>query len=145
MTYYNRKTNSIHEGEAPTNKAIIKTIVDGGVIVDKIIVNDDDWKLIDDKPSDDYYYNGFQWLPIPIVKIIPQSISRRQVHLQLLAIGKLTEVETYITNSSDEILKLEWMTASTFERNNPTLNSVTLSMGLDSEMVDNFFIEASKL
>jgi len=107
MTYYNRKTNSLHEGEAPTNKAIIKTIMDGGVIVDKIIVNDDDWKLIDDKPSDDYYYNGFQWLPIPIVKIIPQSITSRQAIQQLRIMGKLADIETFIANSGNESLKID--------------------------------------
>lgn len=145
MTYYNRKTNSLHEGEAPTNKAIIKTIMDGGVIVDKIIVNDDDWKLIDDKPSDDYYYNGFQWLPIPIVKIIPQSITSRQAIQQLRIMGKLADIETFIANSGNESLKIDWQRASVFERQNPALNEVAVSMGITDETLDDFFIEASKL
>ncbi|MDY0292904.1 MAG: hypothetical protein RBR02_11290 [Desulfuromonadaceae bacterium] len=80
-----------------------------------------------------------------IVGLVPKSITIRQAKLQLLAIGKLADVESYITTSTNEALKIEWEYASLFKRDSQILNGVALSMGLTKEMIDDFFIAASKL
>lgn len=44
-----------------------------------------------------------------------------------------------------EALKIDWMRASVFERQNSALNEVAALTGITQEMIDDFFVEASKL
>lgn len=80
---------------------------------------------------------------IPAKEIVPPSITIRQAKLQLLAMGKLADVET-ITNSNQS-LQIEWEYASLFKRDSQVLNDTATAMGLTQDMIDDFFIAASKL
>lgn len=75
---------------------------------------------------------------------IPQSITPRQIRLQLTAIGMRQAVEDYVASSSLEI-KDWWEFSLAYERNAPLLVEAATTLGMTSEQLDQFFIEANKL
>lgn len=78
--------------------------------------------------------------------LIPSSITQRQYRLMLVQIGKYQEALSFIENSENDIIKIEWEYASTIERNNPLVSILGEQLGLKTkEQLDNLFIEASKL
>lgn len=81
----------------------------------------------------------------PEVVYVPTSITQRQCRLMLHKMGKYKEVVTFIENSEDDEIKIEWEYASTIERNNPLVSTLGEQLGLTKEQLDNLFVEASKL
>lgn len=79
------------------------------------------------------------------VVFIPTSITQRQCRLMLHKMGKYKEVVTFIENSEDDEIKIEWEYASTIERNNPLVSHLGTQLELTKEQLDNLFVEASKL
>lgn len=75
---------------------------------------------------------------------VPQSVTRRQALLALLAAGKLDEVEL-IVQSSPRAVQIAWESAGTFERNNPLIGSLGSQAGFSDEDIDNLFEQAAKL
>ena len=120
-------------------------------------------KLLDVEPPTPFVPNAWQWdeatqtwleydsaaieavrnPPAPPV-VIPQSISPRQIRLQLSAIGMRQAVEDYVDSASLEI-KDWWEFSLAYERNAPLLVEAATTLGMTSEQLDQFFIEANKL
>ena len=75
---------------------------------------------------------------------IPASITPRQIRLQLSAIGLRQAVEDYVANASLEI-KDWWEFSLAYERNAPLLVEAATALGMTSEQLDQFFVEANKL
>lgn len=82
---------------------------------------------------------------IPEVVYIPTSITQRQCRLMLVQIGKYQEAVTFIENSQDDTIKIEWEYATEIERNNPLVSTLGEQLGLTKEQLDTYFVEASKL
>jgi hypothetical protein len=76
--------------------------------------------------------------------LVPQSITPRQIRLQLSAIGMRQAVEDYVASASLEI-KDWWEFSLAYERNAPLLVEAATTLGMTGEQLDQFFIEANKL
>jgi hypothetical protein len=72
------------------------------------------------------------------------SISPRQVRLELTAIGLRQSVESYVAASSQDV-KDWWEFSSSIERTSPLLITAATTLGLSSKQLDQFFINAGKL
>lgn len=89
--------------------------------------------------------NKQTWELIEIPKEVPQSITPRQLRMQLTREGLRSQVESIIQASTDYDLK-DWYEYSTdFRRDNPILLAFANSLGLTSDNLDDMFIKASKL
>lgn len=80
----------------------------------------------------------------PNIRVIPRSVTPRQVRLMLLQQELLNEVEAMVA-AQDEATQISWQYASEFYRNDPLLLSLAQSLGLTSEQIDDFFIAAARL
>lgn len=96
---------------------------------------------VPDTDSSLWRWNGTE---ITAIDLVPVSITPRQVRLLLLQQGKLGEVEGLIAQQ-DEATRITWEYAVQFNRNDPLLNSLAINLGLTSEQVDQFFIQAGRL
>lgn len=67
------------------------------------------------------------------------ALTAAQVRLVLLQFGLLETVESYISNSDNDALKIEWANRLTFERSNPLLNTAAQELNLTSEQLDTMF------
>ena len=88
------------------------------------------------------HYEEIDEVPVEEIEeaiVIPQVISRRQAKLALYTEGKLEIVEGAIAGM-DIPTQIEWRDATTFEYNNPLLNSMCGLLELDK---DSLFILAS--
>lgn len=108
----------------------------------------DHYVLAPNKPSDDSIWNNGTWI-IPEL-IIPENISARQIRIWLIQNDiSLDMVDNAINNISDittrDITKVEWEYAPYVERNHPMLPVLAQALGLDESILDQAFIEASKL
>ena len=84
----------------------------------------------------------------PVPKEVPQSVTMRQCRLQLLAIGKLADVDAAIAalpEPEKSAAQIEWEYAATVERNAPLIGALGPALGLDDAQLDELFIEAAKL
>lgn len=90
------------------------------------------------------YVDGQLTPPQPTPEPIPQSITPRQIRLQLTAIGMRQAVEDYVASASLDI-KDWWEFSLSYERNNELLISTSTALGMTSEQLDQFFVEANKL
>ena len=83
--------------------------------------------------------------PIPI----PQSVTMRQARLALLAVGKLSQVDTAISSIPDNTQRaaaaIEWEYAQTVDRNSPFVQTLALALGLSELDLDNLFTAAAAL
>jgi len=109
----------------------------------------------DVKPDSDVCtWNGTEWIDSrteeeKIKSLVPHSVSRRQLKLQLVLSGfDLTLIESTIAQL-DEPMKsyatIGWNDATEFERNYDLLLYMAQQMGLTETDLDLIFIEASKL
>ena len=87
--------------------------------------------------------NKQTWELVAIPKEVPQEITPLQSKLQLLEIGLLDEVEAIV--SADRKVQLYWEYASVIERDNEILLMMATQLGLTEDMLDDMFINASKL
>lgn len=82
--------------------------------------------------------------PPPPPVVIPQSITPRQIRLQLTAMGLRQQVEDLV--ATQPLATKDWWEFSlSYERNNQMLVDTATRFGLTSEQLDQLFIEASKL
>ena len=88
----------------------------------------------------------WRWSDGEIVSLtpVPLSVTPRQVRLLLLSQNLLPQVEDIIA-ASDEATKITWQYALEFRRDDPLLQALSQQLGLTSDQVDQFFIEANKL
>lgn len=80
--------------------------------------------------------------------IVPKHISTRQARLALLSVGMLGEVETAIAGMASperEQAQIEWQYASEVFRDNPLIIGMATQLGMNSDQIDQLFIDASKL
>lgn len=94
-------------------------------------------------------WDGVQFIkPAPLPEPVPDTVTMRQARLQLLALGKLAEVDTAI-DSLPEPQKtaslIEWEYALDVSRTWPTLLALAPLLGLDDATLDTLFVEAAKL
>jgi len=85
--------------------------------------------------------------PEPADPIVPPkvtSVTMRQARLQLLAIGKLADIEAAIASMGDAA-KITWEFSSVVERNNPLVAPMQALFGWADEQMDTLFLEASLL
>lgn len=75
---------------------------------------------------------------------VPASITPRQCRLILLQQGLLSEVEAMIQQSTDDV-RITWEYALEFRRDDPLLIQLGTNLGLTSQQIDQFFIEASQI
>lgn len=82
--------------------------------------------------------------PVPEVRIVPRSVTRRQGFLALLAAGYLDQIES-IMSGAPRAVQITWATMKEFERDNPLIAAFGPQLGLDDNAIDELFIAASKL
>jgi len=73
-----------------------------------------------------------------------KSVSMRQARLQLLALNKLTTVNSAISTMS-EAAQIEWEYATDVQRTNPLVPAMAALLGWSSTDTDSYFAEAVKL
>ena len=79
---------------------------------------------------------------------VPRSITMRQCRLQLLAIGKLADVDVAIAalpEPEKSAAQIEWEYAATVERNSPLISQLGPALGLDDAQLDALFRQAVTL
>ena len=89
-----------------------------------------------------------QFTPTPEVVQVPPSITATQIRLWLVRHNTpLASVADAINSIEDEATRTEllirWERSPYFERGNPFINAVGSILGLDSEQIDQAFIEAN--
>jgi len=106
------------------------------------------WAVAPEKPGDNYVWNNGEWQQLTTP--IPESISARQIRMWLVLHNiSLEAVEQAINSIEDPIQKqlinIEWEYAPYVERNHPWINTLGSILGLNSQQIDEAFIEASIL
>ena len=85
----------------------------------------------------------------PLPPQIPQTVTRRQARQALLIAGHLSSVQFAIDSIPDALqrgmVQIEWDDSQMFERQRPTLISLASAIGMDSQAIDDLFIQAAKL
>lgn len=85
-----------------------------------------------------------------VQQVVPSSISARQIRLWLIDNNiSLSSIDNAISNISDAVLRektqVEWEFAPYVERNHPMISTLGSMLGLNSEQIDQAFIQASVL
>jgi len=87
--------------------------------------------------------------PAPPAKpVVPPAVTMRQARLALLGAGLLAPISAAIASmpgSAGEAARIEWEFASTVERNNPLILSLTSAMGMTDAQIDALFIAAAAI
>lgn len=73
-----------------------------------------------------------------------RAITMRQARLQLLAIGKLAEVDAAVAGMGTEA-QIEWEYATEVQRSNPLVAGIQQLLEWTDEQLDTYFREAAKL
>lgn len=76
-------------------------------------------------------------------QILYPTLSRRQLKLELLSMGILTQVETLIVNSTPE-LKIWWVDTVEFHRDHALVGQFAQQLGVSSEALDVIWVNALK-
>jgi len=80
---------------------------------------------------------------------VPQEITMRQARLELLNVGKLSDVDTALAAIPDEqqrqAAQIEWEYATVIERNAPLVQSLTPALGFTESEMDDLFKRAMLL
>jgi len=76
--------------------------------------------------------------------IVPASVTMRQARLQLLAIGKLAEVDTAVATMGQDA-QIAWDYSSVVERNHALIAPMQALLGYTEAQMDELFIAAAKL
>lgn len=100
------------------------------------------------KPSENAVWQNGVWITPP--PVVPNTVSARQVRIWLIQNGiNLAQVEQAIESIEDsvmrEITKVEWEYAPYIERSHPMLPLLAQALGLNEEILDQAFIEASTI
>ena len=88
--------------------------------------------------------------PLPLVSVVPKSVSARQIRLWLVTHGvSMASVDAAIDAIPDQlqrdIVRIEWDYAPYVERTHPMLLPLAMALGLTEEQVDQAFREALAL
>ena len=75
----------------------------------------------------------------------PKVVTMRQARLALLQGGLLQTVQDAIANGTDEAMKIEWEYATEVKRDWASLVTLTTTLGMTSQELDNLFQLASTL
>ena len=75
----------------------------------------------------------------------PKIVTMRQARLALLQSGLLQTVQDAIANGTDEAMKIEWEYATEVKRDWGSLVTLTTTLGMTSQELDNLFQLASTL
>lgn len=124
----------------------------------KIIKNQVNYNPDNQKISGyEYYFENNNVYGNPIIEnyipdqqnIVPSQISATQLRLWLVKNNiSLSSINTTIESLEDELLKKEllvrWEYAPYFERSNSFIDQIGNMLGLNSEQIDQAFIEASQ-
>lgn len=79
---------------------------------------------------------------------IPFSITMRQFRLVLLNNGLLNTINNILNNMSGndgEYVRIEWEYANEVNRNSPWVSSISQSIGISEQEIDQIFLVGSKL
>lgn len=82
--------------------------------------------------------------PVPVIA----SVTMRQARLALLQQGLLTQVNNAVASMpgvQGDAVRIEWEFSSTVERNRPLVQSLSVSLGLTSQQLDDLFALAATL
>lgn len=113
----------------------------------------DDQAVIPADPGNRDYVAYLNWVaagnapePAAILDLaVPDFVSRYQARAALLNAGLLEQVEAHFATLPDSSLdRLAWQEAPTVQRHSAALLSAANALGLTSEQVDNFFIQAKR-
>ena len=130
MKHYIDENKQLHGiGEA--------TDIDG----DQSFLVQDTWTLLTDEE-----FQAIVNAPVPIPDAT--NITNKQGRLQLLALGKYSDVQTAINSlpsPQKEQAQIEYDFAPTWEINHPTLLMLLVALGISDSDVQALFNEASKL
>lgn len=90
-------------------------------------------------------WDGTAWVSSePIPPEVPQAVTRFQAMAALHLAGLLTTVEEIMSSPETSVVtKLAWNNALTFERNSPMLMSLSGTLSLSSQDIDNLFMVAN--
>lgn len=84
--------------------------------------------------------------PEPVV-VVPQSVTRKQARLALLAAGHFYAVHDGIESLEEPIrteAKINWDDSDTYARDNPFVAMMAQMLGLSNSDVDDLFVAAAK-
>lgn len=79
---------------------------------------------------------------------IPQKVTMRQARLALMQAGLLTLVDNAIETLEEPLktqVKIEWEYSAVIERNSALVQQMATSLGLDSNQLDQLFLQANTL
>ena len=90
-----------------------------------------------------------EWVPLPPPPPpIITSVTMRQARLALHQQGLLTQVNNAVASmpgAQGGAARIEWEFSSTVERNRPLVQSLSVSLGLTSQQIDDLFALAATL
>lgn len=84
----------------------------------------------------------------PVVNNVPEEVTMRQARLALLEAGLLANVQTAINSLPEPArtkAQIEWDYSNALQRSNSFVATLGGALGLDSEALDNLFIQAAAL
>ena len=82
--------------------------------------------------------------PVPVIT----SVEMRQARLALHQQGLLTQINNAVASMpgvQGDAVRIEWEFSSTVERNRPLVQSLSVSLGLTSQQLDDLFALAATL
>lgn len=123
-------------------------IIENGIVINTIEVDSLDFlpNLVEATEGGiGWAYDGVNFTaPLPTPEPIPQSLTPRQIRLQLTALGLRQAVEDWVATQSIDI-KDWWEFSLSIDRDNQMLIDAATHFGLTGEQLDQLFIEAAKL
>lgn len=107
---------------------------------------DQSWIEVDDTVQIGYTWDGEAFTAPTVTPSIPSSVTPLQAKAALLAVGKLSIVQTLMNDpNTDPLIVLAWNNAMEFRRDSPMLLGLAEVFGWSSEDLDNLFISASEI
>lgn len=87
--------------------------------------------------------------PVPVVPVVPVSVSMRQAKRALLAAGLLDLADQAIAGIADDTerraAQIDWTSATDVRRDWPLVASIAQALGLTDQQIDQLFVAASQL
>lgn len=86
------------------------------------------------------------YVPPPVVRVIPQQVTRFQGRAALFQAGLLDDIEAYMAlDTTDWMVKMAWKEALHFDRPSPMIASLKDLFGLTDSQIDDLFIFAKTI
>lgn len=128
---------------AVVNDGIVSNVIlwDGESPIDENLV-----LIPSDQPFEiGWKYDGENFTPPEEIPIVPDEVSSRQFETQLYRSGILTMVEQWINNHPNPEIKISYQKSRSFLRADPMMQAGFNDLGFNEEMINQFFIDASKI